>query len=48
MENLNLTAYGVEEMNESDIIQTDGGVWLILGCIGIVYLCYYYAEHSAR
>lgn len=43
MENLDLATLGVEEMNEVQMVQTEGGYWglVILGCAAMAAITYY-------
>lgn len=44
MNDSNLATYGVVEMSETQLNETDGGYWGALGIIGIVALCYYFGD----
>jgi lactobin A/cerein 7B family class IIb bacteriocin len=48
MKNLNLNVYGVEEMDDMQMAEINGGILPILACIAIAAICYYCSDHSAR
>lgn len=43
MNTLDLEALGVEEMNEGQMVQTEGGYWglVVIGCIAMAAITYY-------
>ena len=47
--NINLEKNNLIELEDYQLEEINGGiVGLIIGCIGIAAICYYFGDHSAR
>ncbi|KKB57969.1 class IIb bacteriocin, lactobin A/cerein 7B family [Parabacteroides gordonii] len=47
--NINLEKNNLIELEDYQLEEINGGIaGLIIGCIGIAAICYYFGDHSAR